>query len=625
MTSQFQHGAGGHLVPNICNNATGDNMADKRARQLRHRLCAAIALNPTATEYNSSELFRSICDENQAGEHCDASVSSCNIDNSPQQIVCEDSSNVTPLMMACDKCHSAALVYLRNEIEKSHPGHLHANRDEYSARRDPSLRDLVELWGHPTESSSTSEGANSAAHHALAAGFPFGLDVVEYFSSRCPDDFTTLNPKERSKISRLHEFHSLVSQANANGDTPIMMACVFGHTTMIKHVLEKCLELSINALREASSNQLVTLENSSIEELWRPVQGIFAMRNKDGCSALNLSCGHGHVDIVRLISLPLCVKVCWTDNWVHILHENEPTDASEASRLSSDTVQSIILKPLVAISFEDAKFCQESLGNLESELKLMKQEQNRVGKFKLNEFTEQRRKINQCGEILNAELNRMAESAMTELMNDDGEAFSTFLPNRNAAKKKKKKSKGTRKAKQENVPTLTGNEISLSYECTTEGDNERESQTAGQTGKQCTSHLLSNESPFITLHDGSIISKTQQYDFCETVNSEEPLTEEKGGKQASQSLRSVLQSQILRHQHPKEDTPLCDQTGFDIEAKMESLCLDPSMLLLTSHGMAMEMSPCQLEAMQSILEHQFNATIEAQRIQKRLLSARKDE
>ena len=51
---------------------------------------------------------------------------------------------------------------------------------------------------------------------------------------------------------------------------------------------------------------------------------------------------------------------------------------------------------------------------------------------------------------------------------------------------------------------------------------------------------------------------------------------------------------------------------------MDSLCLDPSMLLLSAHGMAIDMSPCQIEAIESILKHQLKAVNEAQKIQSRL-------
>ncbi|KAL7519798.1 hypothetical protein ACHAWX_004555 [Stephanocyclus meneghinianus] len=592
-------------------------MVDKRMQHLRHRLCAAIALNPTATENDAPQLF-----EFEAGEQFDDAVDahSNDVNNSQQPLVCGNSSNVTPLIMACDKSHSAALVYLRSQLEELHSEHHYANRDDSSKKLHSSMRDLVELWGHPAESSSTSEGANTAAHHALAAGFSFGLDVLEYFSNRCSDDVLSSTPKEPLESSRLHIFHSLISRSNANGDTPIMMACVFGHTALIEHVLEKCLELAINGLSEASHNQLGKLEDSFIEELWRPIQDIFAMRNKEGCSALNLSCGHGHVDIVHLISRPLHVKASWTDKTIRviILHDNDTNNTNEARNLSSEKhVQILSLKPLVATSFRDAEFCKESLENLDSEVKFMKQQQNKVDKFKLDEFIEQSRKIRECGEVLNAELNRISDAAIKELMNDDGITAHLFTPGQHVSKKnKKKKSKGTSKPKQKIVSSTTGQEVSSSY-------SENEWQ-AVQTGNQCTNRLLTNESPFSTLQDGCIISKTQQRGCIETMNSDETSIEATVGNRASQSLQKVLQSRLLRHTHPKEDTPLHNQIGIDIEAKMESLCLDPSMLLLTPHGMAMEMSPCQLEAMQAILEHQYNATIEAQRIQTRLLSERKD-
>jgi hypothetical protein len=54
---------------------------------------------------------------------------------------------------------------------------------------------------------------------------------------------------------------------------------------------------------------------------------------------------------------------------------------------------------------------------------------------------------------------------------------------------------------------------------------------------------------------------------------------------------------------------------------MESLCLDTYMLLLSSHGMAMEMSPCQLDAIELILTKQLNASKEARKIQSRLLGS----
>eukprot|EP00560_Eucampia_antarctica_P000576 CAMPEP_0197837798 /NCGR_PEP_ID=MMETSP1437-20131217/33347_1 /TAXON_ID=49252 ORGANISM="Eucampia antarctica, Strain CCMP1452" /NCGR_SAMPLE_ID=MMETSP1437 /ASSEMBLY_ACC=CAM_ASM_001096 /LENGTH=124 /DNA_ID=CAMNT_0043445141 /DNA_START=242 /DNA_END=616 /DNA_ORIENTATION=+ len=56
------------------------------------------------------------------------------------------------------------------------------------------------------------------------------------------------------------------------------------------------------------------------------------------------------------------------------------------------------------------------------------------------------------------------------------------------------------------------------------------------------------------------------------------------------------------------------------EAVMESLCLDASMLLLTPHGMAMHLSPCQIEAVETVLMNQLDAVQNAKTIQSRLHS-----
>mmetsp|Transcript_19377 Transcript_19377/g.24410 ORF Transcript_19377/g.24410 Transcript_19377/m.24410 type:complete len:140 (+) Transcript_19377:3-422(+) len=57
-----------------------------------------------------------------------------------------------------------------------------------------------------------------------------------------------------------------------------------------------------------------------------------------------------------------------------------------------------------------------------------------------------------------------------------------------------------------------------------------------------------------------------------------------------------------------------------LEAVMESLCLDASMLLLSPHGMAMELSPSQLDVIEDVLHQQLGAVAEARQIHHRLMS-----
>jgi hypothetical protein len=55
-----------------------------------------------------------------------------------------------------------------------------------------------------------------------------------------------------------------------------------------------------------------------------------------------------------------------------------------------------------------------------------------------------------------------------------------------------------------------------------------------------------------------------------------------------------------------------------VGAVMDALCLDVSMLLYTPHGMALNLSPSQLEAVQAVLENQLVFVQEARKIQNRM-------
>jgi hypothetical protein len=60
------------------------------------------------------------------------------------------------------------------------------------------------------------------------------------------------------------------------------------------------------------------------------------------------------------------------------------------------------------------------------------------------------------------------------------------------------------------------------------------------------------------------------------------------------------------------------RVSTEVDAVMDALCLDVSMLLYTPHGMALNLSPSQLDTVQGILEKQLEAVTEARSIQDRV-------
>ena len=565
-------------------------MDDKR-KQLRQKLCATISQNVLVTDHHKFDaIMESLYEECQSTIQTDT-VNKLQIDEKQFS----DESNITPLMVACDKSVELPLIHLKNKIKELQ---LQSEDDPDADSRSSMFNYLLKLWGHPAETSSATEGANSAAHHALAAGFIFGLNVLENFH-----EATSFYDDEHNRTNRLQTFDSLITQTNGNGDTPIMMACVFGHTSVLYYILERRLELYANGLDKSSFNPPKDL---TIQSMSQTLQKIFAIRNDEGCTALSLSCGHGKVEVVQMLIQPLFAQISWFDNECKAIvsldhyseRENEELDGPD------EHTYKFRLKPLLKISYKDIEHCKLALKDMDAEVNHMKQHK-RINKVHLDGFIQQRLKLFECEEILNEAMNCMAADVAKDLMND--KSFGASTPNQYATKmkKKKKKQKGCKKTLPSDRSSNEANQDSMPDKDVTE--------------QGLTNHVDMDPLPFVTLQDGRLISRSQQSNDVDAV-AQTNVDFVPSENPAPRSLQNVLQSQLCKKPQTREDSRKCCPESFNVEEQMESLCLDPSMMLLSSHGMAMEMSPCQLETMQAILKHQANAAHEAQIIQERLLS-----
>lgn len=129
---------------------------------------------------------------------------------------------------------------------------------------------------------------------------------------------------------------------------------------------------------------------------------------------------------------------------------------------------------------------------------------------------------------------------------------------------------------------------------------------------------------FRTLPDGSLVKNVSDLarSISPTVIVDEPLEElpkeELNVKSPDDMLRERLRAGPAVLPVTVQEDETCAYDDTDVDAVMDSLCLDASMLLLNSHGMAMNCSPSQLEAIDSILHKQMQSVQEARAIQERL-------
>ncbi|KAL3791555.1 hypothetical protein ACHAW5_000858 [Stephanodiscus triporus] len=514
--------------------------------------------------------------------------------------------NVTPLMLACDKCCSEALIYLRTQISAV----------KYNSQP---MKHLIEAWGHPDEASSH---GNRASHHALAAGFSEGLDLLENIWG-CFEEETQKSNEENSGegSDHLRRYLSLLSQTNHNGDTPLMMACVSGHDDIVRSLLRRSVQLALNTRPDDTK--------ASVSETWQLLKDIFNIRNGEECTALNLACGHGHPDIVKVLIEQHHLEVnsnndfievnllCGMDNNLEVNSNNDPTAADHLCCYKEKTMADEAIytcsklhkmNPLVDVTFTDIDFCKNTLENLSTRLKF----KERLSRKMIEELSFQRKNSDECLAMMECELDRLATKTANELLLLDYNSAKSTRPIISSGAKRVKirnrQRRTTRKDSSSNVGVLDGVINATKFDDVTGNDGWKHAKN--EPALKCPI----KSSPFITLQDGTVVSKYQKSEFdaqisvladnlcINDVNSDES----KISKEAK-TFQRILQS-----------TNTLSSNDDDIAALMESLCLDPAMLLLSPHGMAIEMSPCQLDAIGTILKQQLRATKEAQQIQRRL-------
>jgi hypothetical protein len=525
----------------------------------------------------------------------------------------EEDDNVTPLMLACDKCCTEALIYLRTQIRIS--------AGKYNSQ--PILH-LVEAWGHPNEASSH---GNRAAHHALAAGFSEGLDLLENIWG-CFE--------EESHGGRLSRYLSLLSQTNHNGDTPLMIACVSGHDNIVRSLLKRSLQLALNTRPDDTE--------ASVNETWLLLKEIFNIRNGEKCTALNLACGFGHPGIVKIFIEPQNLELNSNKDLIEVnqlfgdkennsiydastelqnLDTNSSKNPIEVDLLCCDKEKKLTaeandtsrtlhkLVPLADVTVSDIDYCKETIKVLDTQLKV----KNQFKSVMIEKYSLKRKNTNECLAMMECELDRIATKTADELLlldNHSAKSITKPIISNGAPRKvkmKKKQRRNTRKNRGRNAGVLNGVFTATRF------DNETINTCVKNEPDVKTQKSSNKSSPFITLQDGTVISKHQKAELDSRID----IHADDCSLDGANSDESTINEEVTKFQRILQSTNTMSNNGDDIGALMESLCLNPTMLLLSPHGMAIEMSPCQLDAIESILNHQLKATKEAQRIQKRLL------
>jgi hypothetical protein len=133
-------------------------------------------------------------------------------------------------------------------------------------------------------------------------------------------------------------------------------------------------------------------------------------------------------------------------------------------------------------------------------------------------------------------------------------------------------------------------------------------------------HSLAPEKPIVTtMMDGSVMTPKAMREA--TVGSDDTLDHSSSQSDVNTpSMNDMLKDRCSDSHQYNLRKGGNNLDAVSIEASLASLCLEPSMLLYTSHGMALHLSPSQLDALELLITNQLDAVRKAKGIQNRLLS-----
>lgn len=486
---------------------------------------------------------------------------------------------VTPLMVCCDKGLSTILEGLLSKISLEESTNTSAD----SAVKKIQILLSILAIGHPYDQSSASVcGGNTAAHYAAYANSLDCFKVLIHWEE-----------KQVDYVSRIHSSSSIGLQSykildltNSHGDTPIMMAVMATNCDASANTNNSNMDL----IRYILSKQTKSLTRQ------QHIASLLQKENRSGDTALSLAYGHGKVDILRELLLSVSFH---NDQDIHKL-----------------------LLPLLKGHIER---CQKAVILSRNYTSL--QDKSNVNNDTIEQLLINKSKVEACLDLLNETYSKQHAFAEEEacrnmrellLQEEDPKVNRSSNRQKKVEKQKPKRKKKLDKQNSESVELLAGSKeknpdsICNSKDSNTESSDTTSVMNASTNSFDCApvpskgSEAPSTVPTFITLINGSVIS-TQDASFTAT-----------GEDDVSRIPNCTTQASPSRTKNQKDNGNLIHQKFLELCPEADSLCLDPSMLFLTSQNMAILLSPCQLEVVERLLEKQLESTREAQQIHKRV-------
>jgi len=310
-----------------------------------------------------------------------------------------------------------------------------------------------------------------------------------------------------------------------------------------------------------NSSELVSYWCHSVSDA--DLATVLSQRNQSGDSAISLACGHGHVEILQIL-------------------------------LEAGGGTSAVVSQDLELALESLARTQKVQHQAATASRLPQNERQRMR----SEIATKCQAMQTCVELLQQALEQQSQAAALELLEEEtGKA-----PESKTSNETKKKAKAKRKKKNSNKVTGPSNDSSTEEPLQeTSAGSDPGGVTASAPGM--TLVPLSNGKKAVAV-SGRSLDTDSRPDSTMALPDDATAT-------AAKSVDDLFCSSAAAVQKNSSG-------AADLSDLLEALCLNVSQLLLPAHGMALNLSPSQLDAVDQILERQRAAVQEAREIQQRL-------
>ncbi|KAL3934501.1 MAG: hypothetical protein SGBAC_009799 [Bacillariaceae sp.] len=399
-----------------------------------------------------------------------------------------------------------------------------------------------------------------------------------------------LDPLFRSVLSvdDSHHFESKVS--------PLLIACDRCNSSCLQYLAKKkkederfvaligrpldpCSDEDLNSVVHHAAISGCVDAPAVFQSLGYSMDSLASTQNAHNDTPMMMAAANGHIDFLKKFHQLHLAEQDDDETIQSILLTKNNSDDSCLSLATchghSDVVE--FLLTIARVETEILDLCKARLESMFSALKripnLTQQHLDRLNV------------VRKCVDMIEKKLVKQAEDAATQLLLAETDKVEAKKPK---GKRRKKKKKGAgHQTTQENQPTLPQHEEQEEASVDGEAKEEKEPEDDGTLQLK-------------TLSDGTIAVAVQGQE--EEVKPVVPVS--LNTRVRKDSVDEMFQK------HLKGKSP-------EIDAVMDALCLEASMLLYSPHGMALNLSPSQLDAVQGILEKQLVAVTEARSIQDR--------